>query len=278
MPLLPKQYLDTVVSIELLQENKNYKPIATGFLAGFYTGEKDQEGKDLYKVFLITNKHVFQGEKLVFLRFNTRGPESKRFSLPLEENGKRKWYAHTNEKVDLSVMPINIRLLTEENIQFDFIPEEVMAFRSIIKELDITQGDEIFVLGFPMGITGKEKNYAIARSGIIARLDDEIINHDFQFLIDASVFPGNSGSPVILKPTIVSLEGTKPVNKAYLLGVAKGYIPYREFAISPQTGEPRVMFVENSGLAGVIPMDFVKEIITPIMELAKKLKSIQQEK
>ena len=113
-----------------------------------------------------------------------------------------------------------------------------------------------------MGIAGVNRNYAIVRSGIIARLDDEVINNNFEFLIDASVFPGSSGSPVVLKPSTVSITGTKPVNRAYLLGVAKTYIPYREVAISSQTGEPRVIFVENSGLAGVVPMDFVKEVVT----------------
>jgi hypothetical protein len=110
-----------------------------------------------------------------------------------------------------------------------------------------------------MGIAGEEQNYVVARGGIIARLDKEIIEKNHYFLIDCMIYPGNSGSPVILKPELVSIEGTKAVNKAYLLGVVSGYIPYRDVAVSEQTHEPRIMFVENSGLATVVPMDFVKE-------------------
>jgi len=133
--------------------------------------------------------------------------------------------------------------------------------------LGITQGDEIYILGFPMGLAGEERKYAIARSGIIARLDDEIIDTTYSFLVDSSVFPGNSGGPVILKPAITSIEGTTPVNRAYLLGVVKGYIPYEEVAYSLQTDppQPRIKFVENSGLASAVPLDFVREIVITLM-------------
>jgi hypothetical protein len=75
-------------------------------------------------------------------------------------------------------------------------------------------------------------------------------------LIDALVFPGNSGGPVITRPELTSIEGTKRQNNAYLLGVVRAYVPYQDVAISQQTGRPRIAFEENSGLAEVIPMDF----------------------
>lgn len=266
MSLLPKQYLDAVVSIETPKRGKNLRFIATGFLVGFSIDQKDQNGRDLFRIFLVTNRHVFKRKKQVVLRFNATNHESKRFPLILRDKEGQKWFSHPNRKVDVAVIPINIDLLKKQNIQFFWFPEPNVAFKSTINKLGITQGDEIFIIGFPMGITGIRRNYAITRSGIIARLDDEIINSTFQFLIDAFIFPGSSGSPVVLKPSVFGIRGTKPVNKAYLLGVAKGYIPYREVAISPQTKELRAVFVENSGLAGVVPMDFVKEIVAPLLK------------
>jgi hypothetical protein len=75
------------------------------------------------------------------------------------------------------------------------------------------------------------------------------------------MFPGNSGGPVIIKPNSDSLEGNAPVDRAYLIGVVRSYLPYEEVAYSLQTEPPtaRVVFIENSGLADVIPMDCVKE-------------------
>jgi len=136
-----------------------------------------------------------------------------------------------------------------------------MAFVSTMKELDIGPGEELFVLGFPMGMSGVERNYVIARSGMIARLDDEMLTASRTFLIDAAVFPGNSGGPVIVKPNSDSLAGRRPIDQAYLIGMVRSYLPYEEIAYSLQTEPPtpRMVFTENSGLADVIPMDCVKE-------------------
>ena len=136
----------------------------------------------------------------------------------------------------------------------------------------------MFVLGFPMGIAGEEKKYVIVKGGIISRLDDEIIKSTKTFLVDSSVFPGNSGGPVILKPAIVSIDGTSPVNRAYLLGLVKGYIPYEEIAYSLQSDppQPRIKFVENSGLASVVPMDFVRDVVQDM--IPKEQPTKQEEK
>lgn len=259
--LLPPIYLNAVVSIEKETGDDNFQSIATGFLVGFLTGGKSAEDEALYRVYLVTNRHVLEGKSQIILRFNIIGQVAKRYPVELiDKNGKKQWLAHPNEKVDISVILIDTKYLKEEGIEFIFFTEKNMAFKKEMKELGISQGDEIFVLGFPMGITGVERNYVIVRSGIIARLDDEILNNEFSYLIDSKVFPGNSGGPVVLKPSNVSLEGTKPVDKAYLIGVVSSYMTYNETAISEQTGKPRVVFTENSGLAMVVPMDFVRDI------------------
>jgi hypothetical protein len=263
MALLPNSYLDAVLSIGT-EEKDNFKTLATGFLAGFLTGEKNEQG-NLYKVFLVTNRHVFEASKKVLLRFNLTSEGCKIYNLVLEDENGKKWLNHPNPKVDIAVVYVNFNQLIEDKIKCNFIDEESMAFSDTIQSIGISQGDSVFVLGFPMGISGKEKNYVIVRGGVISRFDPEIIKNDFQFLIDATVFPGNSGGPVIIRPELASLKGTKAVDKAYLIGVVRSYIPYTERAISEQTGETRIVFIENSGISGVVPMDFVKETVSPLM-------------
>ena len=40
-----------------------------------------------------------------------------------------------------------------------------------------------------------------------------------EFLVDAFVFPGNSGGPVVSKPEALAITGTKSQDYAYLIGI-----------------------------------------------------------
>ena len=124
---------------------------------------------------------------------------------------------------------------------------------------DIAEGNGVFVLGFPLGLVGKERNYPIVRHGIIARIQDWLRGDERTFLIDAAVFPGNSGGPVVLKPEMTTVSQTRRITHSLLIGMVRAYIPSQEVAVSEQTGRPKVIFEENSGLAEVEPIDVIRE-------------------
>ena len=274
MALLPRDFLDAVICIGV-KDKGSFKALATGFLFGVKTGAKTEEGKVLYRTFLVTNRHVFSELERVVLRFNLSGAGSKTYELVLKNNnGQNQWMTHPNADIDIAAIVINLKKLSDDGIKYSIITDDNTAYLDVIRKEGITQGDGVFVLGFPMGIAGKERNYAVVRGGVIARLDDEIINNDYKFLIDAAVFPGNSGGPVFLKPEIASIQGTKAVGQAFLLGVISSYIPYVEKAVSEQTKQTRIVFIENSGIAGVVPMDFVLETVKPIMDVLKKKQTV----
>jgi hypothetical protein len=46
-----------------------------------------------------------------------------------------------------------------------------------------------------------------------------------------------------------------------VVGLVSAYVPYRDVAVSRQTGEVRVVFTEHSGLSHVVPFDRVEETI-----------------
>ena len=79
-------------------------------------------------------------------------------------------------------------------------------------------------------------------------------------VLDCFVFPGNSGGPVVLRPERTTIEGTASPQRALLLGVVKSYVPYQDVAISRQTGRPRVVFEENTGLCSAHPIDVVADL------------------
>jgi S1-C subfamily serine protease len=269
MALFPAAFLDAVVSIGTVEKDE-FESLATGFLVGFYNGAKDKEKRDLLSPFLVTNRHVFDELERVTLRFNLTTNGSKTYNLALKDGKKELWTAHPNKAVDIAAIGINTDLLSRDGIRYSVLSETHIAYLETIRREGITQGDGVFTLGFPMGIAGKEKNYVIIRGGVISRLDDEIIDDEHHFLIDAHTFPGNSGGPVILKPEVVSIEGTNAVSKTYLLGVVSKYVTYEEKAYSEQTDDLRAIFVENSGITEVVPMDYVKQTIEPILKFIKE--------
>lgn len=52
--------------------------------------------------------------------------------------------------------------------------------------------------------------------------------------------------------------------------MVKGYLTYSDMAVSQQTGQLRTIFQENSGLAEVIPIDYVNETIRAWREARDK--------
>ncbi len=127
------------------------------------------------------------------------------------------------------------------------------------------EGDEVYVLGFPMELPGSERNYVIARHGIVARIRDWYDYWTDTYLIDAFIYPGNSGGPVIAKPTIHTYGEARSHPK--LIGMVSGYVPYSDVARSEQTGNPVSVSMENSGIAKVVPIDKINETIAEVCKI-----------
>ena len=136
--------------------------------------------------------------------------------------------------------------------------------RTELVESEFREGNEVFVLGFPLGLAGKSRNYAIVRQGIVARIHDWYDEEAKAFLIDSSVFPGNSGGPVLAKPTMHTYG--KAISTAKLIGMVSGYVPYKDIARSDQTGLPMLAAQENSGPGIVVPIDAIDETIAVVVD------------
>lgn len=183
------------------------------------------------------------------------------FDLPLTDGSSQPlWEEHP--EIDVAVIGLNAEVLEQQNINYQYFRSDFDTMNlEKMSQSGVSEGDFIYVLGFPMGIVDPDRQYVIARSGIIARIRDALEKQRDDFLIDASVFPGNSGGPVIYKPEIISIQGTRSITQPGLIGIVSCYLSYKDTAVSQQTGSVRVVFEENSGLAVVIPVDFILETI-----------------
>lgn len=260
MALIPPFFLDCVVSIGVTnQGQKNW--IGTGFIVG--RPFVDDNGKKLYNTFFVTNKHILENKQNIILRFNSL-EENPALDYPIDlcPEGQSIWVGHISQTVDIAVFYINSQILQNDSAQFRFfrMDEHTMSVTDM-RNCGVSEGDGIFVLGFPMGIVAPQKKYVIARTGAIARIRDVIEGKQASYLIDATIFPGNSGGPVVIRPEAISIRGTESINKAALIGIVKSYVLYEDVAISQQTGKPRVIFEENSGLALVETVDNIESTV-----------------
>jgi hypothetical protein len=260
MALLPPSWLDAVVAIGVGDIPDQRRWIGTGF----FFGDRLQTDSPQCQPYIVTNKHVVRNQKKIWIKINSAtGIDSSDYPVELElPNGRKAWTGHSDQNVDVAVIQVHGGFLHEQARKYAFFQSDVHSMRtSELVESQITEGDRVFVLGFPLGIVDSVRQYALCRHGILARVRDFVEGRSKTFLIDASVYPGNSGGPVILCPSALSIEGTKPVSKAALIGVVKEYLFYEDVAVSRQTGAPRISFQENSGLAVVESVDSICEAI-----------------
>ncbi len=270
MALIPPFFLDCVVAVGFPGPDGLPRYTATGFLYGQFI-ERHDDGGTSYRIFFVTNKHVLGDAKIGYLRFNPEAAEPARaFRAVLRnEDGTPRWTGHPDPDVDLAVLLVSVEQLQAEGIRFSFFQGDLhVVTRAQATDLDITEGIGVFVLGFPMGLVGDIRNFVIVRQGTIARIRDALAHSAKTFLIDCTIFPGNSGGPVVCRPEAMAIQGTKNLNQASLIGVVAAYVPYRDVAVSQQTQRPRIIFEENSGLAMVIPADYIEETIQAAMPVS----------
>lgn len=248
MSWLPNEWPKTVVMIERAhqgEKGREFIPIGTGFITEY--GKFNVLVTCKHIVFDLTEKQLLPN---LFVSFNLRnGTRARRSFDEMKQNYSMEWLFSEDESVDLALMPYEINEQTDDVRRMG---------RDLYESIDnLFEGDEIFFLGFPLGIDTGIQNALrpVVRQGIIS-----LIQQDKNFIIDAHVFPGNSGSPVFLKPAIIDFK-TQTFRAAKFIGIINSYIPYLDTAISLYTKRPRVIFEENSGLARVIGAHYINEIL-----------------
>lgn len=263
MALIPPFFLDTVVAIGTYSnDKKNW--IGTGFLVGYLVSPINAPEK-IYKTFLVTNKHVLNDLSLIILRFNPQNDQpATDFPVPLIDGGKgeKKWFGHPDPAIDIAIIGIDGNFLRNQGMKFAFFTSESHILGTNEMQIQGTsEGDNVYVLGFPMGIVASDRQNVIVRGGVISRIKDLYENRSKDFVVDAFVFPGNSGGPVVSRPELIAIQGTNNIPNAHLIGIVKAYLPYEDIAVSQQTGRPKVIFEQNSGLSLVIPANYIIETI-----------------
>lgn len=266
MALVPKIYMDSIVSIGY-KTNNTIKWIGTGFIVG-----KAKDDKNAW-IYLVTNKHVVEGQDCVWIKVHNYDKNKDiEIEIPLVENGNVIYSIHPNPDIDIMAVFLNGNYFVRNRLFTGYIDIDKNAMSSEeLRNHGVSEGNLVYMLGYPMGLVNVNSKSPICRMGCIARMTEEQIDESNNILVDIQNFPGNSGSPVVSKPEIISLEGTSNLPQSVLIGIIHSYIPYRDMLISRQTGENVEVRTENSGLANMHPVEYIREVVN--MEYEKKNKS-----
>ena len=123
MALLPPFFLDALVAFEQGPDDEGeFTAVASGVLIGLDTQQVDKSGEKLYRLALITNRHVLKDEDHIWVKFN-KGDVAERFKVDLfDTDGAEIWRSY--EDYDVAAIPINVEALNEAGAEFKFIAED----------------------------------------------------------------------------------------------------------------------------------------------------------
>lgn len=177
--------------------------VGTGFIVRH---RWDEEKKGVY---LITNKHVIKDTDSGILTL-TVAPEVPDPTHPKPDlshhirselkAGYWKWVGHPSDSVDVAALPIVqlLRELGEEGNRPYYMTIDTQLFPDAAAFEHMDAIEELVFIGYPSGMYDRTNNLPLVRRGLAA----SPIQMDYEgkpvFLIDASAFPGSSGSPVLI--------------------------------------------------------------------------------
>lgn len=170
----------------------------TGFLLA------EERPEDGTAVLLVTNKHVIAGSEQVTLHLISAGPAN----IPALGNGLTltcspdQFTGHPDPEIDVTMIGIGgaMQQLADAGTPafFRSVSPSMCATKTTLEDYEPIE--PVTFIGYPSGLYDSASLLPIVRQGFAATA----MNIDYEskpvFLIDASVFPGSSGSPVFLVP------------------------------------------------------------------------------
>jgi hypothetical protein len=187
-------------TVRLETTGPHFSGTGTAFLFG-------HEHRGGYYVFLVTNKHVVQGATSGKFFFTRRdGPDplagplvGERWEV-LVNDFEAEWHGHPDPAIDITIMPIggiiNSFASLNQYIYAKGIDQNWIPTPEQYEDLDAIE--EVIFIGYPNGIVDQANLTPIIRRGTTASHPQLDYDGEPVFLIDASVFPGSSGSPVFI--------------------------------------------------------------------------------
>lgn len=193
-----------------------------GIGTGFFYQKNINDNESI--PFIVTNNHVVKNAKqgtIALIRKKNESPlltEKVNARIPGETLTK-----YIDIQSDLAIFPVgpilNQLKANDIDVFYRSIDESIIPNNDIISNLSAVE--EITFIGYPSGILDKINNTPVVRKGITATPVWNNFNGKEIFLIDAGVYPGSSGSPVLVinNGSYSTGNGIAIGTRVYFLGV-----------------------------------------------------------
>ena len=207
-----------------------------------FEGERLSVGSSFYCVFplktlgaipvLITNRHVVEGFRNIRIVLSTapdpRQATPQRRRVLAYDQLDQIVHFHDNPNIDLAA--ILLRPILDRNVDdgstiyLEDISLKDFAAEGIESRLRFVE--DVLVVGYPQGLWDRTRNLPLFRRGITASPAMLDYNGESKFLIDCSIFPGSSGSPVFLYnfPAYIEDGNVNFGERCALLGVVSSVL------------------------------------------------------
>lgn len=276
-----EQWMFSTVRIETVDKN-NAQWSGTGFIFGYPTEDNK------VALFLITNRHLIENQvngNLHFIKDDNGEPHlGESLTIPVS-NFESFWHNHPDPSIDISIMPFGVIAKHVENnsqkIFYRIVDGRINPKNEDYSDLDAME--EILFIGYPWGLYDQKNHTPIIRKGITATpiyLDYE---GERKFLIDATVFPGSSGSPVFIHDNNIhwsKIDRQPHDSRILFIGIIsknmtydnEGKIIVKEFSARQ---EKIPLIYENMHLGVVFKPETIIETIKDFLERRKDLRDKQ---
>ena len=189
------------LSVELMHATVQLEqPLGNGTRTvgtGFLISEVAPDGRP--RTILVTANHVFQQMpgQVARIGYRVQNPDGSWSYSPQplrirDAGGHELWTHHPARDVAA------ISITAPAEFAKAAIPENYLASDDTFVKYQVEAGDELMALGFPRGLAANQAGFPILRSGRIASYPVAPAKAFPTFLLDFSVFPGNSGGPVFM--------------------------------------------------------------------------------
>ncbi len=228
---------------------------------------------------IITNKHVVHGAQRGHFFFTVKKQGKPKMGKRIDirmDNFEAQWYGHPDPDIDVAAMPLGPLVRETQQagteIFWSYLDQKLIPTKDQLDELDVIE--EVMFVGYPNGIYDRANLLPVFRRGITATPLQ--IDHDDKpvFLVDASVFPGSSGSPVLIYNLggYQTRKGLHAGGRFFFLGVIASVV-YRhetgtlEFVSAPANKVPVVRTKEMIDLGIVFKASAVVETVEGLLAI-----------